>query len=212
MIRLLDKIQSHIVVFDEEIPINTGAEQAIFAWNAFQEANDGNIKPLTAIDIAYEYMLNREFDYFNADEKEVQEVVKQLMEYFHKYARSSDREKNDNKPPLICFEQDKTMIHDAFLLLGVNLYEIENLTYPIFMAKLRLLQTTEAPLCRIIYLRQLIRDNKIGKKEYKSEREEIKKIGYDVVMIKPRMSKKEREEVEQRRDDTRKRFANVSVQ
>jgi hypothetical protein len=102
------------------------------------------------------------------------------------------------------------MIRDAFRLLGKDLYS-DDMDFPEFMSYFRLLQTTEAPLNRILYLRQLVRDGKITKKEYKNEREEIKRIGSDIIQLKEKRSKREEREAAERRDSLRAQFSNIKV-
>ena len=103
----------------------------------------------------------------------IEEAVKAAIGYI-----MQGREvKEDDKPALLSFSQDGQLIYDAFLSAGVNLDE-SNMTYWTFMSYLRELPK-DCMLCRIIYLRLQAHRGKLTKEE----REEIRRIGEDVVYI-----------------------------
>jgi len=187
MFELIESIQTTITVKGAEIPINVGAEQAVKTQEAFRLAKDGEMSDLTAISIAYDLMLNREFDVFNIDKQEVKDVLDELTEYFIKYARISEIDKESNKPPLINWSTDIVLIRDALSLIppyNINPFEIGKMSYPELMQKIRLIATVEAPYNRLLYIRSLYRDKKLDKKEYKNEKKEAESVwGMDMVRM-----------------------------
>lgn len=202
--------QTTITVGGVEYPISTDFRAALDTWSDFEDAYNGECSHLTATMTAFRLMLNIDYD-DDVHAYIAQGVIDALMEYFTKHSRISDAEKPDNSRPLIDFEQDENLIRDAFMLLKVDLYDDE-MDFSAFMSNFRNIHTTDAQLCRIVYLRQLIRDGKISKKEHKAEREEIKRIGADIVILRKKRSKREQEEIENRRQQNRERFKNVRAQ
>ena len=209
MLELARKINNHITANGKQYLINTDFRAALITWASFQAANDNEITQLSAVATAYNLMLNKDIEE-NFDEQEASAIIESLIQYFVKYSQVSENEKKDDRPPLISFKQDQVMIRDAFLLLGKDLYS-DNIDYPTFMSLFRLLQTTDAPYVRILHLRELIRSGKIKLKQYKSEREEIAKIGKDIVHIKESKNKKEQAEIDARKLANLNRFRNVTV-
>lgn len=185
MNRLIDKAQSSIVVGGKEYALNTNFRNALLTWDAMQAVHDGDLSPLAAYFVSVKNMLGIENTEFEPDE--MNEALSKIAEYLNKYARVSDGEtdKRDNKKPLIDLEQDSQMIFDAFMLMGIDL-DTQDISYPRFMSLLREMPK-DAAICRVIYLRQLIRDGKINKKEYKAEKAEIERRGYDVIYLRDKI-------------------------
>jgi len=191
MNRLIERQQTHIVVNDTEYPIKSDFRNAIITWRALEAANNKELSPLAASFVALDVMLGIEAD--DLDIKTIEQTLKEISEYLHKYSRISDKDKKDNKPPLLDLMQDGQLIYDGFQKMGIDL-DMQEVSYPRFMSLLRELPA-ECSLCRIIYLRQLVRDGKINKKEYKAEKEECNRIGWDIIKIKN--NKKEEEHSEE---------------
>jgi hypothetical protein len=110
------------------------------------------------------------------DSADINDAVRQIADYLSKYSRNND--KDDHRPPVLSITQDATYIYDAFQLLNIDL-DSEDIPYPRFMSLLRVIPD-KAPLCRIVHLRQQIRDGKLTKEE----RREIGVVwGWDVINI-----------------------------
>jgi len=181
MTSLNERLQKHITVGGVEYEINNSYRAAFVAWDAMQAVHDGRIeRPLTAYHIAIGSILGVDSDIFEPEE--IVEAAQEIMAYLQRYSTVGGNDKKD-VAQVICLEQDAVMLRDAFRILGTDLYT-EDISYAEFMSKLRLVATTEAPLCRLMYLRSLINDGKIGGKEHKSERAEINRLGRDLVYLK----------------------------
>jgi len=178
---ITSRLQTHITIDGKEYALVQSYRAAFTAWEALQAVKDGRItNALTAYYIVIGVMLEVDADIFEVDA--LNEAVAEIVKYLEKYSAIGDEDKTDTTQ-VMCLEQDAVMLRDAFRLLGTDLY-VDDITYAEFMSKLRLMSTTEAPICRIMYLRSLIQNGKIKKKEHANERAEIKKIGESIVHLK----------------------------
>ena len=163
MVGLSKKSQKSIIVNGAEIPINTDYRACVITWNDFCRVKNKEIDILIAIVTVYRQILCKEPD-DDLNLKEAQQVANEVSKYLDKYARSNDIEDDIHSPNLIDFELDENYIRDAYLLLGADLYA-DDMDYPKFMMLFRLIATTKAPYCRILYLRSQHKRKKLTKEE-----------------------------------------------
>lgn len=188
--RLTQSEQSSIIVDGSELPLRTDFRAALTAWDALQMAADGDLQPLAAAHIAISEMLG--LDIAEMGMQSMDEALAGIGDYLNKYARSSLYDKTDNRPPLIDLEQDAIMLRDAFRLLNVDLFN-DDITYPHFQSLMRLIATTDAAICRVIYLRQRNRDGKLTK----DEKAEIRRVwGWETIRLRDKKADKAREDDE----------------
>ena len=183
MTRLTSQAQKSITVNGVEHKLNTSYRAALLTWNAFEAVHSKEISPLAAAVVSIDNMLG--IDVAQLEENVIDKLLKAIAEYLIKYARTSERGKTDDKPPLLDLEQDATMIYDAFMSMGIDLDEKE-VSYPRFMSLLRELPK-DAQICRVVYLRQQRRKGKLTKEE----KEECNRRGWDVINIKNRKAERE---------------------
>jgi len=182
MNRLTTQVQVSIIVDGVTLPLKTSYRAALLTWNALEAAHAGELSPLAAALVAVEEMLGLDISDFEMSS--VDEALKGIADYLHKYARATAAEKTDGKPPLLDLEQDAGMLFDAFMSMGVNL-DKRDITYPHFMSLLRELPK-DATICRIVYLRQQKRAGKLTKEE----RAECYRRGWDVIKLRNRRQEK----------------------
>ena len=182
MSRLLSPAQLSITISGKEVPLNTSYRNALLTWNAMEAAHTGELSPLATASIAMEKMLG--LDVGEMEDEEINSSLKDIADYLQKYARVSDTEKKDNKPPLLDLDQDAVMLFDAYMSMGVDL-DAQEISYPRFMSLLRELPK-DAQICRIIYLRQQHRAGKLTKEE----KAECYRRGWDVIKLRNRAKEK----------------------
>lgn len=185
--RLIERNQTHITADGKDYNIITNYRNSLEAWNLLERINLGKLEPLAGSYAVVECMFGIDSIENEMSLHELNEAVKGIIEYLSKYARISEKEKKDKVKPLIDLEQDAQLIYDAFMSMGIDL-ETQDISYPRFMSLLRELPEN-CRINRIVYLRQLIRDGKINKKEYKSEKNEIERIGHDIIYINDKRKK-----------------------
>ena len=109
--------------------------------------------------------------------------VEQTLEFINQmnwFIRGGEPEiKTNNKPVLVCFEQDASHIYSAFLKKGINLDK--ELDMHFWTWKSHFSELPESFLTRLIYLRNKMRSPKGLDKD---EKKECAEIGWDIVNIK----------------------------
>lgn len=178
MTGLSKKKQNFIVVNNSEVEIIDNFRNCLIARDLIQEAYEQKRDSVEAILMIFYYLCGIDPDDWD-DELDVEycmAFIKAFSEYFEKHAKATEFEKQDGKPTIIDWELDEVLIRDAYRLLGKDLLEIENYSLPAFLADFRLLQSVDAPYCRLLYIRTLHRDGRLYKKEYKSELKEAKEV------------------------------------
>ena len=182
MSRLTSKPPSELEIMGARYAINDHYVNALLTWDAFQAAADGEISGYAAAVVATDNM-------FRAPLPPIcDETVKAIAAYLEAYSRTGKGDGKDSHPPLLSIEQDGQMIYDAILAAGVDL-DSERVTYPRFMSLLREIPK-DCQLCRVIYLRQQHRANKLTKEE----RMECYRRGWDVIKLRSRKQQRDAED------------------
>jgi len=185
MSRLTERQQTNITVEGQEYPLDIGFRAALLTWDALEAAYTGDLSPLAASFVAVNEMLGVDCEQMTMPW--INEAVKEIAAYLHKYSRISEKETNSpGEKPLYDLEQDAVMIRDSLRLLNVDL-DVDDISYPRFMSLMRLISTTESPYCRVVYLRGQHRKGKLTPEEKK----ECARIGWDVIKIRDKKKEKE---------------------
>jgi hypothetical protein len=193
MSRLTERPTEAVCIDGVEYRLNTHYVNCLLTWEAFEAYSLGEITPFALADVAIQNM------YHEPRPEMSEEALRRLSEYLNKYSRTSDNPHDDGRPPLIDLEQDANFIFDAFMQAGVDL-DTQSVSYPRFMSMLRELPEN-CQLCRIIYLRQRRRDNKLTKEE----RQEVERRGLDVINIRDRRAEKQYLDYENELDELKAR-------
>jgi len=184
MSRLTSRAPEAVVIDGVSYPLNTNFRNCLLTVALL---NDSEIFDYEKADILLENM------FFEPYPENVNEAMAQAVNYL---MQNRDTKKEEqNHPILLDFEQDGQMIYDAFLSKGVNL-DIVDIPFWEFLAHLR-----ELPkgclLNRVIYLRSQQSRNKLTKEE----REEIRRLGHDVVDVKVKPQRQDYSGLESEIDD-----------
>lgn len=182
MTRLTQKAQTSITVKGREYQLKTDFRNALLTWEAFTAHHDGELSNLATAIIAFDCMLGVDIEDVGIGDRS--EVLQAIADYLNKHSRPDERSKNDNKPPLLCLDKDSTMLYDAFQSMGIDL-DSADIAYPRFMSLLRELPKN-AQICRIVYLRQQHRANKLTKEE----KAECNRRGWEIIKFRTRQQEK----------------------
>lgn len=122
--------------------------------------------------------------------------LQKAFEMFEKFLKQCENNSNKSEPQYIDFMKDSKIIYDALLSNGLTNEQIKSFHWWDLMSKLS--EVKETRFNRIVYLRMQNHKGKLTKEE----KEECKKIGWDIIKInRIKISNNEKEHYEKLLND-----------
>lgn len=174
--RLTQRPQDSVVIDGATYPVETDFRVCL---DTFIALSDKTLTPIEKIDVLI-------YNMFDDVPDNLQGAVEAALSFLS--GGASDEQKK--KPKLCDFEQDGEYIYAALLKKGIDIYQVERMHWHTFMAHVS--EIPESTFSRIVYLRTQKNRGKLTREE----RQEIERLGWNVINLYDAQEEQERTEFE----------------